>query len=127
MDLLLGQVGVLGRDWVDCRRDEPLLDLLVFRQGKNRGVVLLDELAQIIPGRAIRCREIDMALPEPGHVAIGKMLDRRQRVRVVYDNGVAILQMQAGGIFEHDMLVDRPLGIGQRDIFTLKCIVQLLG
>src|SRR5215211_557257 len=91
LDLVVRQFAVLGREWIDRRRDEPLTNgevLGIFGQ-----IVLLDETPQVVPRRWIRRGEIDVALPDPRRVRFFQVDHQRQRLRVMYDHGIAIVDM----------------------------------
>src|SRR5438477_11917345 len=49
-----------------------------------------------------------------------------QRLRIVHDYCVALLQMDASGILKHNLFVYRRVGIGEFDLITLQGIVELL-
>src|SRR5947208_9622463 len=100
LDLGARQLAVLGRERIDRRCDEALLDrqfLGIFRQAEDREVVLVRELTQILPPGGIGCGKIDVALPQPWRLLLPYIAHQRQRLRIVDDYSVAVLQMQSGG------------------------------
>jgi NADP-dependent 3-hydroxy acid dehydrogenase YdfG len=49
------------------------------------------------------------------------------RLRIVHDDRVAIVKMKPRGVLEHNLLVDRPFGVRERNGFPLQRVVKLLG
>ena len=57
LNLLIGHFAVLRGKRIDRRSDKPLINgdtLCIFWQRENRGIVLVDEVAQIAPCRCVR-------------------------------------------------------------------------
>src|SRR5215218_7404125 len=75
----------------------------------------------------MRRRKIDMALPEPRHLALVEVRDQGQGLRIMDDDGVAARKMKPGGVLEHDLLVDRLLSLAEFELFALQRVVKLLG
>jgi len=86
--------------------------LCIFRQAEHRGLVLLDEAAQILPGRRARGGKIDMTLPEPGSVPILEVPHQRQWLRIMHDHDIAVFNVISDGIFKCHLLEDYLLPIG---------------
>src|SRR5882757_8835523 len=81
---------------------------------------------QVVPHRQVRRREIEVALPDPGHRPFWEMAHQRKRLRVVHDYGVAGAQMKPGGILEHHLFVEFLLDGGDLDALALQRVMQLL-
>src|SRR5438477_479392 len=81
--------------------------------------------ALVIPHRWVGNGHVDVALPQPGHLAFREVLAQSQGLGIVDDDGVAIVEMQPEGVLEHDLLVQRLIGVGELDPSALQAIVQL--
>jgi len=67
-----------------------------------------------------------MTLPYPRHVPFFEMLYYGQRLGVVNDDRVAILDVKPGRVLEHHLFVDGFVRFRNFDRFALQRIVQLL-
>ena len=66
-----------------------------------------------------------MAAPDPRRL-LAEVADKRQGLRVVDDHQIMV-EMHAGRVLEHDLLIDVPLQVGEIDLVALKRVVHLLG
>src|SRR5215216_4085139 len=64
--------------------------------------VALQALGYPISGEIGRGK-IDMTLPDPRHLLWLEVAYQWQRLRVVYDNGIAVFEMKARGVFERHL------------------------
>lgn len=116
------------RERIDGRHEKDLgrakrLGILLERE--DDGVVLFDELRQIVPQLVVRMLDLDMAPPDPG-AALAIVLDERQGLRIVDDDKV-VIQLIPEGILVNDVFVDLGLQVREADRGPLQGVVHLLG
>src|SRR5215216_3976054 len=93
--------------------------LAVFGKRENSCVIFFDEAAQIAPHGCKWGRKVDVTLPQPRHLPIGKIRDKRQRLRIVDDDRVALFEVKPRCILEYDLFVYGSLGIRPTQVLTL--------
>jgi hypothetical protein len=77
----------------------------ILGKRENCRIVFFDKAAQVTPhGRKGRGK-IDVALPQPGHLPIGKLRDKWQRLRIVNNDRVALFEMKSRCILKYDFFV----------------------
>jgi hypothetical protein len=68
-----------------------------------------------------------MTLPQPRHLPIGKMRDKRQRLKIVDDDRVAFVEVKSRCVLKYHFFVYGSLGIRPTQGLTLQGVMQFLG
>ena len=89
-------------------------------------IVTVDELAKVLPYVGVRAGQIDVTSPDPGH-SVFVMLYQRERLGIVNNDDVVMLQVFSFGVLEVDLLEKPLLLVVQLSRRPLKHVVYALG